>query len=66
LAVTGDVADDQHRAAAGGGERVVPVAADLEVLGGRDIAGGELQVLELRRIGQQAALQALGEVRHLA
>ena len=60
--VADDVADDQHRGAARLQEGVVPVAADPGRLGGRLVAHGDLAVVGLRRIGEQAALQSLGQL----
>jgi hypothetical protein len=40
--VAGDVADDEAEFVAGGEECVVPVAADLGVVRGRAVAGGDL------------------------
>ena len=57
-----DVADHEHRGAAGLQERVVPVAADPGRLGGRQVADRDLAVVGLRRLGEQAALQPLGEL----
>ena len=60
--VADDVADHQHRRPAGLQERVVPVAADPGRLGGRQVAHGDLSVVGLRRVGEQAALQPLREL----
>ena len=43
-------------------EGVVPVAADAGGLGGRQVADGDLGVVGLRRLGEQAALQPLGQL----
>ena len=60
--VADDVADDQHRGAAGLQERVVPVAADPGRLGRGQVAHRDLAVVGLRRLGEQAALQPLGQL----
>ena len=59
--VADDVADGQHRGAAGLQERVVPVAADLGALGGRHVADDDLALVRLRRLGEHAALQRVGQ-----
>ena len=59
--VAGDVADHERRVTSGGDEGVVPVAADLHLLGRGPVADGDVEVLELRGIGQQGPLEALGE-----
>ena len=43
-------------------EGVVPVAAHPGRLGRRQVADRDLAVVGLRRLGQQTALQALGEL----
>ena len=60
--VPDDVADDEHRAAVGLQERVVPVAADLRRARRGGVAHDDLDVVGLRRRGEQAALQLLGEL----
>src|SRR4028118_316952 len=45
----------QHRRAAGLRDRVVPVAADAGGLRGRQVADGDLGVVGLGGLGQQAA-----------
>jgi hypothetical protein len=60
--VADDVADDEHRRPAGLQERVVPVAAHPGGLCGGHVPDGDLGVVGLRWIGEQAALQALGQL----
>jgi hypothetical protein len=55
--VAGKVTDHQRRRPAGQPERVIPVAADLGRLGGRDVADGDLQRGEFGQLGEHAALQ---------
>ncbi len=62
--VAGDVADDEVGRAVGGEERVVPVAADLRLVGRRAVAHGDLEVVGLRRLGEQAALERLRHAQH--
>ena len=64
--VADDVADREHRRAAGLQEGVVPVAADLGAGGGRHVPDDDLRVVGLRRLGEHAALQRVGEVALLA
>jgi hypothetical protein len=64
--VPGDVPDHHDRVAVGVEERVVPVAADAGRLGGRDVADDHPGALDGRGIGEQAALQALDQLGHLA
>ena len=59
--VADDVADDEQRGPVRLLERVVPVTPDVQVAAGRAIADGELEVVGLRRGGEQAALQRLGD-----
>ena len=57
-----DVADHDHRCAVALEEGVVPVAAHPGGLGRRDVADDDGAVPQLGRIGEQAALQRLGEL----
>jgi hypothetical protein len=59
--MTHHVADGDHRLAAAEYEGVVPVTTDLFFTLGGDVADGDLEMLRLRRLGQQTALQLLGE-----
>ena len=65
--VAHDVPDDDHDVVVAGPavlleERVVPVAADAGRLAGGGVAGDDLEVLGLRRVGEHAALEGLGDV----
>jgi hypothetical protein len=57
-----DVADDEDRAAVGLEERVVPVAPDLRLLRRCDVPDGDLGLVVLRGVGEQATLQPDSEV----
>ncbi len=64
--VPDDVADDHDRGAVALDERVVPVAADLRRLARRHVPDDDLEPVGLRRVGEQGALQPLGELALLA
>src|SRR3954447_420371 len=58
-----DVADDQRHPAATEANDVIPVATDLASLPTREVPGGQLHAGQQRqRLGQQAALQGLGNL----
>ena len=57
-----DVTDDQRGGPVGLYERVVPVTADAGGLGRGEIADDDVCVVRLRRSGQHAALQLLGQL----
>jgi hypothetical protein len=54
-----DVADHRDGAAVGLDDDVVPVPAHVQVADGRPVADDQLEVVGLRRLGKQAALQLL-------
>ena len=61
-AVPGDIADDDDDAAVGRLERVVPVAADIDVHLGRPVRGRDLHAGERRQlIGNDRRLQELDD-----
>ena len=62
-ALAADVADAELDDPVGPADRVVPVAADLDRVAAREVVAGELDAVGGRQpVGQQAALQAHGEL----
>ena len=64
--VPDDVADDHDRGAVALDEGVVPVPADLRRLAGGHVPDDDLEPVGLRGLGEQGALQPLGELALLA
>ncbi len=60
--VPGDVSDHGDEAAVGLAEGVVPVTADVQATGGREIARRQAQARCGGQLGEQGALQRLGDV----
>ncbi len=59
----GHVPNDEQGGAVGLEERVIEVAADQRMRAGGPVADGDLQAVRLRRRGEQAALQGLGDLK---